>query len=27
MNMFKCLPVADAISRRKRNFFITVQPV
>ena len=21
MNMFNCLPVADAVSRRKRNFF------
>ena len=27
MDMFKCLPVADAISRRKRIFLVTVQSV
>jgi len=27
MNMFNCLPVADAISRRKRIFFVRVQSV
>jgi len=26
MNMFNCLLVTDAIFRRKRNFFVKVQP-
>jgi len=27
MDMFKCLPVADSMSKRKRIFFVTVQLV